>query len=324
MIQAPQPPIAVGLHAVLIAVTRETPRLLTLARDGLDGLPYGPLDAERDRTLEKALRARLRELTSLEVGYVEQLYTFGDRNRDPGERRGGPRNISISYLSLALEEPMAERGIRWRDVYECFPWEDWRAGRPEILDARIAPALDGWVAAASAGEATARRDRVDISFGFSGAPWDGERVLDRYELLYEAMLVDEAFRDHGEPIAGDVRALDLGVAMRSDHRRILATAIGRVRGKIRYRPVVFELVPDVFTLLELQRTVEALAGQGLHKQNFRRLVERGGLVEATGRTATGKTGRPAMLFRFRRDVLRERPAPGVGLPGLPSAKAPRS
>src|SRR3974377_1346426 len=70
--------------------------------------------------------------------------------------------------------------------------------------------------------------------------------------------------------------------MAADHRRVLATAIGRLRGKIKYRPVVFELMPPSFTLLQLQRTVEALSGVRLHKQNFRRLVEHQGLVEETG------------------------------------------
>jgi hypothetical protein len=103
--------------------------------------------------------------------------------------------------------------------------------------------------------------------------------------------------------------------MALDHRRFLATALGRLRGKLKYRPVVFELLPATFTLLRLQRVVEALAGARLHKQNFRRLVEQGGLVEGTGLIETGTLGRPAELFRFRREVLRERRAPGVGVPG---------
>jgi hypothetical protein len=61
--------------------------------------------------------------------------------------------------------------------------------------------------------------------------------------------------------------------------------------------------------------VEALAGVRLHKQNFRRLMERVGLVEGTGELESDTGGRPAELFRFRREVLRERRAPGVGLPG---------
>jgi hypothetical protein len=73
-------------------------------------------------------------------------------------------------------------------------------------------------------------------------------------------------------------------------------------------------MPDIFTLLELQETVEALSGVRLHKPNFRRLVEGQGLVEETGEVSTATGGRPARLVRFRREVLRERPAPGVRLP----------
>ena len=99
--------------------------------------------------------------------------------------------------------------------------------------------------------------------------------------------------------------------MRFDHRRILATAIGRIRAKIKWRPVVFELMADEFTLFELQRTVEAILGPHLHKQNFRRLVETSQAVEATGQMARATGGRPAAMYHFRREVLQERPAPGL-------------
>jgi hypothetical protein len=94
----------------------------------------------------------------------------------------------------------------------------------------------------------------------------------------------------------------------------MATAMGRLRAKLKYRPVVFELMPATFTLLELQQTVEAVSGVELHKQNFRRLLARTGLVEPTGRHTNKSGGRPAEQFRFRREVLRERPAPGVRMP----------
>ena len=93
------------------------------------------------------------------------------------------------------------------------------------------------------------------------------------------------------------------------------TAIARLRAKLKYRPVVFELLPSEFTLTELQRTVEAISGRHLHKQNFRRLVESGALVEPTGVMSTQTGGRPAALFRFRREVLQERPAPGLRVRG---------
>jgi len=317
------PSIIVGLNAVIVAVTDEEPRLLTVERaeHGMAGpgahepaLPFGPLDPAGHRTLELGLRTWVREQTGLELGYVEQLYTFGDRHRDPRERAGGPRLISIAYLALVREGRVSGAGqARWRGFYEFLPWEDGRAGRPALVENAIAPAMGRWVAAADTDARRARRERADIAFGLRGAGFDTERVLERYELLYEAGLVEEAARDRGQ----GTPAGRLGQAMALDHRRLLATALGRLRGKLKYRPVVFELVPPTFTLLRLQRVVEALAGVRLHKQNFRRLVEKGGLVEGTGVLETRSIGRPAELFRFRREVLRERLAPGVGLPALP-------
>ena len=337
-----KPAIEIGLNAVIVAVTEEQPRLLVVHRtdsptvgisSGL-ALPSGPLDPERDRTLELALGAWVQGQTGVELGYVEQLYTFGNRFRDPRERAGGARVLSIAYLALVREaplDPMSGAGgaaPSWANCYDFLPWEDWRAGRPWVLEREIAPELERWVrAGADRSTMRSRRERADICFGQGGAPWNGERVLERFELLYEVGLVAEAFRDGPRDVITDRAQEDpgrrLGRPLALDHRRILASALGRLRGKLRYRPVVFELLRSTFTLLKLQRTVEALAGVRLHKQNFRRLVEQGGLVEGTGRLEAGTGGRPAELFRFRREVLRERPAAGVGLPGLPGLQTPR-
>lgn len=320
--EAPGLRFEIGLNAVISAVTDETPRVLLVKhpappteRDAetsaSEGLPYGPLDPIRDRTLELGLRGWVREQTGIELGYVEQLYTFGDLDRDPQSGRTAARVISIAYLALVRETPTAGPQANWRDWYAYFPWEDWRDGRPEMLDQSILPALEAWHRRAGASRSI--RERIDICFGCGGASWNWERVLDRYELLYEAGLVTEARRANSEDGPGS-DALLFGRSMMLDHRRILATTLDRIRGKLRYRPVVFELLPPTFTLFQLQRLVEALAGFRLHKQNFRRLVERAGLVEGTNRLHHDTGGRPAELFRFRREVLRERPAPGVGLP----------
>lgn len=301
-------PIIIGLNAVIVAVTDDRPRILTVRPPGQfqPALPFGQLAPAADRTLELGLRRLVREQTGLELGYVEQLYTFGDRNRDPSERKGGARVVSVAYIALVREErPSGAQHAQWKDWYQFFPWEDWRGGsRPIAIDQAIAPALKRWVLGAPDRSTRAeRRERSDIAFGLNGVTWDGERVLERYELLYEIRLAEQ-----------------LGQSMALDHRRLLATALGRLRGKIKYRPVVFELLPSTFTLLQLQRLVEALSGVRLHKQNLRRLVEKGRLVEGTGRIESSTGGRPAERFRFRRDVLRERPAPGVGLPGLPKKR----
>jgi hypothetical protein len=77
---------------------------------------------------------------------------------------------------------------------------------------------------------------------------------------------------------------------------------------------VFELMPDTFTLLQLQRCVEALAGRLMYKQNFRRLIEQQDLVEETGGMSQDTGGRPAKLFRFRRAVFAQRALAGSKLP----------
>ena len=150
-----------------------------------------------------------------------------------------------------------------------------------------------------------------FAFWLDGAAWNEELVLQRYELLYEAALVPERVREIGGQ-SGVARIS--GRAMTGDHRRILATGIARLRAKIKYRPVVFELMQPAFTLLQLQRAVEALAGRLVHKQNFRRLIEQQELVEETGITTSDTGGRPAKLFRFRHAVLAERAAAGTKLP----------
>jgi hypothetical protein len=319
--------LSIGLSAVIVAASVQEPRVLTIKPPagaapadprpdrppaGVEALPSGPLEAEH-RTLEIGLRSWVERQTSQSLGYVEQLYTFGDRDRSAGDGALALPALVVAYLALVREaRPAGSADAEWRSWYRYFPWEDWRDGRPALLDP-IETALARW-ARQEGGEAERRlrAERVGLAFGLSGAAWNEELVLERYELLYEAGLVSEAARDLGRPAAMP-DGLATGAEMAVDHRRILATAIGRLRGKIKYRPVVFELMPPAFTLLQLQRTVEALSGVRLHKQNFRRLVEQQGLVEETGEISARTGGRPARLVRFRREVLLERPAPGLRL-----------
>lgn len=316
------PGVEIGLNAAIVSVHNDEPVVLVVREEHdsgrmFDSLPSGPFSPRDHRTLEIGLRSWVSEQTGIEFGYVEQLYTFGDRGRHAQDEDHQPHVVSIGYLALTHIDADAEqqRGS-WHSWYQYFPWEDWRRGRPQLLDAEIIPRLKAWAAMPPMrpvqGRPVRREDRLRMCFGTDGGAWDEEKVLDRYELLYEAGLVEEARRDRPElAVANDTPSAELGTAMIHDHRRILATAISRVRAKIKYRPVIFELMPSEFTLFELQKTVEAILGPHLHKQNFRRLVESAGLVEPTGEMKTRTGGRPAKLFRFRREVLLERPAPGV-------------
>ncbi len=314
--------IEIGLSAAIVSVDNEDPQIL-VASDKADGpragLPFGPFDPLTHHTFEIGLRAWVKAQTGLAVGYVEQLYTFGDRGRHARPGDTGPHMVSVGYLALVRMPEAgsaAGAGAAFEPWYRVGPGEDWRAGRPEILDQAILPLLSDWAARPARNEPIrplGRRERLRLCFGVDGSPWDEEKVLDRYELLYEAGLVEEARRDSREAALERTQLPVLGESMRFDHRRILATAIARLRAKLKYRPVIFELMSAEFTLTELQRTVEAISGRHLHKQNFRRLVENTDLVEPTGEISTTTGGRPAAMFRFRREVVEERPAPGLRL-----------
>lgn len=300
--------VRIGLSAVVMALHERALCVLTTGSGTDLALPFGPFDPVKDRTFELSLRAFVADQTGFRPGFVEQLYTFGDAGRasprpTPGPERG--REVSVGYLALTREaETASVADARWTPLFDIFPWEDRRTGPASSL--ALSSALLDW-----AGQDDRRVARVQSLFA-TGADhrWNEERALDRYELLYEAGLVAEAARDRDQSTAHDMP----GRAMVSDHRRILATGLGRLRSKLKYRPVLFELTPDTFTLSGLQAAAEAVAGLTLHKQNFRRGVERTGLVQPTGRLSTGTGGRPAELFRIRDADPHSGQAPGLALP----------
>ena len=303
----------VGLSAVIVAADAQSPfALVTRHSEGRSGLPFGAFDPVNHRTMEQGLRDWVHTQTGFEPGYVEQLYTFADHGRElpKADMANAPENariISVGYLGLTPQRTEIDGAFNaiWRDWYRFFPWEDHRNGIPVIINEEIKPALLDW-----ARDNVSRKERVQLAFGFDDALWIEERVLERYELLYEAGLAAESVRDgrstNSAPISGQ--------SMVSDHRRILATAISRLRGKIKYRPVIFELTSEKFTLFELQQTVESILGRSLHKQNFRRSIEKSELVEGLGQYETTTGGRPAEFFRCRRETLRKTIASGIATP----------
>lgn len=302
--------VLIGLSAVVMAFKdAEASALLIHGEAGeAPGLPFGPFDPTAHRTFELALRDFVDAQTGLPLGYVEQLYTFGDAGRDLPRAEmgvGARRVVSVGYLALARRAETPQRpDARWTRLVDVFPWEDWRSGRPALIESLVAPSLHAW-----AGDDATAQARADALFALDGRRWNEERVLDRYELLYEAGLVSEAGRDHARAPGQTLP----GLALASDHRRILATALGRLRAKLKYRPVLFDLMGDSFTLSELQQAAEAVAGLKLHKQNFRRGVERTGMVRATGVFNTTR-GRPAELFRQTDAAGLAGQAPGLPLP----------
>src|SRR6202048_2570474 len=161
--------LSIRLSAAIVTATVDEPRVLTvrIGREPVEALPSGPLEVEH-RTLEVGLRAWVERQTSQKLGYVEQLYTFGDRDRtETGETRPS-RALTVAYLALVRDARPSGRaealGPNW---YRFFPWEDWRSERPAAL-APVEERLRFWAGqAATEAERRGRTGRGGPALGTS-------------------------------------------------------------------------------------------------------------------------------------------------------------
>jgi 8-oxo-dGTP diphosphatase len=183
----------------------------------------------RKESLEAAAARALKDKAGIAGDvFVEQLFTFGELDRDP---RG--RIVSVAYYALVPE---------------------------------------GRFVTAVAQNAEAAIVHVDV-------PWEGAR-------------------------GGIIRARNesgKGLKLAFDHDRVIGMAVQRIRGKLNYAPIGFELLPDEFTLFELQHIHEAVLSRKLNKDSFRRKILASGLIEDTGTRRVGTAYRPAALYRFKKE-----------------------
>jgi hypothetical protein len=281
---------------------------------GLDAWPGGFMDWDGDEDTRQAAIRELREETGVEAPeFIEALGSYSRNGRDPRQFAGyrdeqtgewiarGARVTTAAYLMLtqSLAEPAgADDAARahWADVYDYLPWEDLRDEGRQAHLASVVEALDGWAHTAQDGV-----ERVRELFGLRD--WNEERTAERWALLMEAGLVPEARRDQwGRAEARESDAL-FGREMAFDHRQILADALGRVRGKIKYTPAaLMALTGPEATLDQLQAACEAIAGRPLHRSNFRRAV---------APAEHGKSRAPRIVVRTGRRRPREGKGPGV-------------
>lgn len=272
----------VDLIAVLVTLGTTAP--LVLVRDH-NALPSGPLDARR-ASLQRGFHHWAEKLTDCaSINVMEQLYTFADQTAEGNARR----LISISYLAIA--QNLSDKLNSLGSFYSYFPWEDRRLNVNSASYSKLIDRLNLW-----ADNHPQRRARIHHYFGLQHNGWDDEKVLDRYELLWEAGLV-------GESASGQVTPFT-GIPMAHDHRRILATALSRLRSKVRYSAMIFDCLPTSFTFNQLQQAMETITGRLIHKSNFRRLILNQKLLEETGYFENSSPGRPARFYRFcqKRDV----------------------
>jgi hypothetical protein len=295
--------VALDLVAAVLAVRSAEPVVAIRRIEGRDVLPSGPFRPRQHDSLESGTLALVAEQTGGNLAFAHHLCADCCA---PTDGAADIHTVAVGHIGLAnpAQRRSATRAI-WKSWYTIFPWEDWRAGKPPCLS-QIEDYLATW-AAQPAGPSDMlfevdRPQRVRIAFG-SSAGWDEEKLLERYALMIDAGLIG----------ANAASAWTRTATLQTGHALILARAVTELRRTVKYRPVVFELMPEAFTLFEMQRVVEAILGLPLHKQNFRRLVESCRLVEPAGETRMRTGGRPARLYRFRRDVMFERAAPGVRL-----------
>lgn len=297
---------AVELAACLLSVEGDEP--VVLVDEGSTNearFPSVAFDPGAHKSLDLGVRDWLLENTGLEVGRLEQVHTA--RRSGAGSGIGEPCSaLSIGFLGLVPPQQRASvmRGT-WRRCLDYMPWEDRRRRGGLTGHERVGQLLLGRLQSATlAGDLALERQsrRIRNAFGLDSTAWEETSTLERCALVQSLA-----------PCAGEGAYLD-GMAaegfassrMVADHLQILAAALGRLRARLRVRPIAVDLVPPVFTLLDLQRSAEAILGPSLHKQNFRRYVEGAGVIEATGTMRQQTGGRPAQLFRFRREGMSER------------------
>jgi hypothetical protein len=329
------PPWAYTVDVVGLAVNEAAGELRALlierAREPFAGhaaWPGGFVDQRGDRTARNAAHRELdEEVGPRVVRFLETLDTYDDTGRDPRQFAGeidpstgrwierGARIVSKAFLALldetdiALAPESAKEAVRaaWVNVYSLLPWEDLREERGRRLARVLMGRLRQWAALGTPAESAERGQRIRRAWGRTLSAWNEELANERYALLLEAGLVEEAWRDRWGQLRPDMpRGLVApGAALAFDHRRMLADAVARIRSKIRYVPgVLAALAGREVTLPALQRVVEAVAGRKLHASNFRRVVtESHGLLRPAGRQATGGGSGPrAALYAFPADV----------------------
>lgn len=136
-----------------------------------------------------------------------------------------------------------------------------------------------------------------------GAFGDGRRhpVESELSVAFVAVLAGEV-----EPDSGWLATGDLG-DLAPRQRAIADAALLAVRSRLDHAPIAFRLLPQHFTLTDLQRVYEMLLGHGLHKASFRRALQAARLVEPTENWRSEGRGRPAQLFRYAPKGRRQEP-----------------
>lgn len=218
-----------------------------------------------DENLEDAARRELKEETNVENIYLEQLYTWGDVGRDPRTRI-----ITCSYLALAA-----------RDELKVQSGDDAADARWFAVSSRVVREEHESTAQ---GNIHKQQIRIQLS---------GEGLILTADIRVSRTLIGKVVKVHRELIASD------GIAF--DHALAVHYAIERLRSKVGYTDIAFNLLRETFTLTELQQIYEVILDQKLTKANFRRKIA-GKVIETEGYSKDAGH-RPSRLYRYNGEGL---------------------
>ena len=198
-----------------------------------------------DENLDDAPKRILKNETNLDNIYLEQLYTFGDVNRDPRMRI-----VSTSYMALVDKNRLNENISNNASWFDITFYED----KDNIVDIVL--------------------DNGNTTISFKIEKILRERTTDRYTF---------------KTIKNDSLAFD--------HPLVILSGMERLRNKLEYTDIVFNMMPELFTLGELQQVYEIILGKELLDPAFRRIIA--DKVEKTDKMKTGGGHRPSALFRYK-------------------------
>ncbi len=215
---------------------------------------------QMDESLDKAALRELKEETNIDDIYMEQLYTWGDVGRDPRTRV-----ISTSYMSLVDSSSL---NIKASDDADDAKWFTVSA---KTFQEQKNLTEDGYIL------------QKLINLSLSNDEDDLSATI-KIEKLVEGKVT----KTRREVIESN------GIAF--DHAKMIEYALERLRNKIEYTDIVFNLMPELFTLTELQQVYEVILDQELLKANFRRKIA--SMVVETNNYTRDSGHRPSKLFKF--------------------------